>query len=122
EGRRRHHCDPFPGRHVGRYVVRRTPLGWEGEPWKSEGGNFSFCSSCSFCRWPQLFGCSGTELNLNWFAPSRKYCSFVVYAAMPDVFSPYWCVQVETVRHKRQWPITLFVYLSRTSATGPWPG
>src|SRR5262249_39049515 len=72
EGRRRHHCDPFPGRHVGRYVVRRTPLGWEGEPWKSEGGNFSFCSSCSLCRWPQLFGCSGTELNLNWFAPRGR--------------------------------------------------
>lgn len=42
--------------------------------------------------------------------PSRKYSSRVIYAVMPDVFAPYWCVQVEPVRHERRWPIKLFAY------------
>jgi hypothetical protein len=36
---------------------------------------------------------------------------FVVYAAMPDVFAPYWCVQVEPLRHERRWLTRLFAYL-----------
>jgi hypothetical protein len=38
------------------------------------------------------------------------YSSFVVYAMMPDVFAPCWCVLVEPVRHERRWPINLFAY------------
>lgn len=50
------------------------------------------------------------SMKLNADGPSGTYSSFVVYAAMPDVFAPYWCVQVEPVSHKRRWPINLFAY------------
>jgi hypothetical protein len=49
-------------------------------------------------------------VKLNADGPSGTYSSFVVYAAMPDVFAPYWCVQVEPVRHERRWLINLFAY------------
>jgi hypothetical protein len=34
----------------------------------------------------------------------------MIYAVMPDVFAPCWCVQVEPVRHERRWLINLFTY------------
>jgi len=34
----------------------------------------------------------------------------VVYAVMPDVFAPYWCVGVEPVGHECQWQVDLLSY------------
>jgi uncharacterized protein YbjQ (UPF0145 family) len=34
-------------------------------------------------------------VKLNADGSSRTYSSFVVYVAMPDLFAPYWCVQVK---------------------------
>ena len=34
----------------------------------------------------------------------------VIYAVMPDVFAPYWCVEVEPASHECRWPATLFTY------------
>jgi len=50
------------------------------------------------------------SVNLNTDGPSRTYSPFVVYAAMPDVFSPYWCVQIEPLSHERRWRFNLFAY------------
>jgi hypothetical protein len=59
---------------------------------------------------PAVKGFTHTSLSVSDLDAFGDLPSVVVYAAMPDVFAPYWCVQVEPVRHERRWPINLFAY------------
>jgi hypothetical protein len=40
----------------------------------------------------------------------RVLFRLVIYAVMPDVFAPSWCVEVEPTGHDCRWPFNLFVH------------
>jgi hypothetical protein len=49
---------------------------------------------------------------------SRVLFLLVIYAVMPDVFAPYWCVEVEPTGHECRWPINLFVHRVASAPEG----
>jgi hypothetical protein len=42
--------------------------------------------------------------------PSGRTLLLVIYAVMPDVFAPYWCVEVQPAGDERRWLVRLFTY------------